>query len=213
MRLIERWSYLFVCLGWSSCLPFEFYGYVQHQIWMHLSLFTAGHQKTVQTMPRLALYVFASSRHVIVLPKVHKYSMDWWPNKMFKIGGKDMKFHAIKYFCSGGQVTFMVVVALPKPYIVEPVIDCSSAETQQQLIHGSPGDEELPHAVFVYYFDLPTHSFPAVNTNYIKLHLQLQHQRFILLICIHSWETSLMNPKENSMKSIEFIEILRICQN
>lgn len=97
-----------------------------------------------------------------------------------------MKFHAIKYFCSGGQVTFMVVVALPKPYIVEPVIDCSSAETQQQLIHGSPGDEELPHAVFVYYFDLPTHSFPAVNTNYIKIHLQLQHQRFILLISIHS---------------------------
>ena len=63
----------------------------------------------------------------------------------------------------------------------------------------------------VHDFDLPTRSFPAVNTNCIKLHLQLQHQGFIRLISIHSWETSLMNPKENSMKSIEFIEIRRIC--
>jgi len=89
---------------------------------------------------------------------------------MFKIGGTDMTFHAIKYFCSGGQATFMVVVALPRPYILEPVIDCSSAETQQQLVHGSPGDEELPHAAFVYIISisqpLPSLPLTQITSNY-----------------------------------------------
>ena len=58
-----------------------------------LSLFTGGHHKTVQSMPRLALYVFVSSRHVIVLPKVH-FNTPWidGPIECSRLVGKIWSF-------------------------------------------------------------------------------------------------------------------------